>query len=399
MHSAAEPRATNRSAVLSTLLSGRTLERGQIVEGTGLSRATVFRIVDDLRSRGHARDVATQPAGGRGRPSTLVRFDGSAHLVGCVDLGGTNCRFAVADALGNLLVRARHPTPLALDGERLAGWIAERVHELADAVPGEHGPLGAVTVGVPGVVSGDRSRVVGSHNLPQLRGTAFVDALRERVAVPATLDNDSKLALVGELQYGALAEKETAVLLTLGTGLGSAAAMNGQVLSGRDGLLGEFGRLLIPGTGTRLRDLVSGAGLVAHARAAGHDVTHARQVLEQPERFGDLRQRVGEALVHLVSIVALAYEPRTVIVTGGFAEGLADAALAEVQSAVLDVAGVRTRVRRTALGGQAGLLGALAVALGDLYASLGVLEEHISEIEVDRARVVKSLEEAAVHHG
>ncbi|MGW0484475.1 ROK family protein [Nonomuraea sp. NPDC003214] len=399
MHSATEPRATNRSAVLSTLLSGRSLERGQIVEGTGLSRATVFRIVDDLRSRGFARDAAVQPASGRGRPSTLVRFDGSVHLVGCIDLGGTNCRFAVADALGNTLVRAKHPTPLAFDGERLAGWMAERIHELAGAVSGQHGPLGAVAVGLPGVVSGDRSRVVGSHNLPQLHGTVFVDALRERIAVPTTLDNDSKLALVGELQYGALAEKETAVLLTLGTGLGSAAAMNGQVLSGKDGLLGEFGRLLIPGTKTRLRDLVSGAGLVAHARAAGYDVTHARQILEEPERFGDLRQRIRDALVHLVSIVALAYEPRTVIVTGGFGDGLAESALDEVQGEVLDLVGVSTRVRRTMLGGQAGLLGALAIALGDLYASLGVLEEHINQIEVDRARAVKALEEAPVHPG
>ncbi|MGN7704419.1 ROK family transcriptional regulator [Cellulosimicrobium sp. ES-005] len=397
MHPATEPRATNRSAILSVLLSGQTLERSQIVEATGLSRATVFRVVDDLRSRGLVRDAATLPSSSPGRPSTPVVFDGSVQTVCGVDLGGTNCRFAVSDTLGRTLVRSKHPTPRQLDGPAMGTWMAERVHELVALTAEDHGALGAVAIGVPGAVSGDKTAVVGSHNLPQILGTTFIDTFRDGVGVPTTLDNDSNLALVGELQYGGLAENETAALLTLGTGLGSAVALRGRVLYGRTGVLGEFGRLQVPGTETRLRDLVSGAGLVAFAQERGHDITSAREVLDEPERFPDLVPLIRSALVHLVSLVGLSYEPRTVIVTGGFADGLEDETLDAVQAQVLDLVGVSTVLRRTELGDFAGLLGALAVALGDLYASLGVLEEHISRIDVDRARAVKALEDVPVH--
>lgn len=396
MHSSAEPRATNRSAVLSALLSGQPRQRNQIVEHTGLSRATVFRIVDDLRSRGLVRDAAIAPPVGPGRPSTPVEFDGGVQTVCGIDLGGTNCRFVVTDALGVTLVRARYATPHELDGEQMGRWMAGRVHELVAACEGTRGPLGAVGVGVPGAVAGDRSQMVGAYNLPQILGSDFIDAFRAGTGVPTILDNDSNLALVGELQYGSLAEDETAALLTLGTGLGSAVALRGRVLYGPAGLLGEFGRLRLPGGTTRLRDLVSGAGLVEFARARGHGVEHAQEIFEHPDRFGDLHAQVRDALVHLVSIVALAYEPRTVVMTGGFAEGLDDRLLEQVQRTVLDTVGIDTQVRRTALGDSAGLLGALAVALGELYASYGVLEEHIAGIEIDRLRVVKAHDDVPV---
>ncbi|MDA5147529.1 ROK family transcriptional regulator [Streptomyces sp. AD681] len=401
MHPASEPRVVNRSLVLSDLLSGHPRERSQIVESTGLSRATVFRVVDELRARGLVRTsaAAAGPATGPGRPSRPVEFNGRVHAVCAVDLGGTNCRFAVADALGVTLARSRHPTPHHLDGVGMGRWMAERVHELAALAAGEAGPLGAVAVGVPGPVSGDHSRVVGAHNLPQIVGTEFVDTFREETGVPTTVDNDSNLALVGELQYGSLAESETAALLTLGTGLGSAVALGGRVLYGPAGVLGEYGRLLLPGSEVRLRDLVSGAGLLAHARAGGHEVSSAQEILENPERYGALHAQVVGALVHLVSIVGLSYEPRTVVVTGGFSAGLRDDLLATVQQEVADVVGVQTRLCRTALGDSAGLLGALAVALSDLYASFGALEEHIATVEVDRPRVVKSHNDSRVRTG
>lgn len=396
MHPASEPRAVNRSAILSVLLSGNVLQRNEIVEASGLSRATVFRVIDDLRARGYVIDVEAAPSGSPGRPSTPVAFNGAVHTVCGIDLGGTNCRLAIADALGSTLARSKFPTPHDLDGESMGRWMAAKVRELADSIPPAHGAVGAVAIGVPGAVSSDRSAVVGSHNLPQILGTSFIDSFRDEIGVPVTLDNDSNLALVGELQYGGLAENETAALLTLGTGLGSAVALDGSVLYGRTGILGEFGRLQVPGTNTRLRDLVSGAGLISYAREHGYEISSASEVLAEPARFPELLSLIHAALVHLVSLVGLAYEPRTVIVTGGFADGLGLDVFERVQNDVLSLVGVSTLLRRTQLGDYAGLLGSVAVALGDLYASFGVLEEHIAGIDVARERAVDALESVSV---
>lgn len=393
MHPAPEPRARNRSTVLCDLLSGVPRERTQIVERTGLSRATVSRVIDDLRSRGLARDAAAAPATGRGRPSTPVEFDARVSTVCAIDLGGTNCRFVIADALGSALARVRCPTPHHLGGVELGRWMAQQVRLLVGAGIGERGPLGSIAMGVPGPVSGDRSRVVGAHNLPQILGTEFVEAFRDDVGIPTIVDNDSNLALIGELQYGSLGESETAVLLTLGTGLGSAVALEGRVLYGPTGVQGEYGRLRLPGSQARLRDLLSGAGLLTYARASGYDVASADEVLGNPKAYADLHRQIREALTHLVSIVGLSYEPHTVVIAGGLSEGLSDGLLAEVRRTVFDVVGVETSVHRAALGDSAGLFGALAMALGDLYSSLGVLEEHIAAIQVDRWRAVRALDD------
>jgi len=399
MHPVTEPRAINRSAVLSVLLSGQPFERNQIVETTGLSRATVFRIVDDLRTRGYVTDEGSVLSNSPGRPSTPVVFNGALQTVCGIDLGGTNCRLALADALGRMLVRAKYPTPHELSGPEFGRWMARKVRELEASLPEGQGPLGAVSIGVPGAVAASKDSVLGAHNVPNILGSAFIDAFREDIGVPATLDNDSNMALVGELQFGSLDNNETAALLTLGTGLGSAVALNGRVLYGRTGVLGEFGRLQIPGATVRLRDLVSGAGLVAYARSLGHGVGSASEILADSQRFSAVLDMMRSALVHLVSLVGLSYEPRSIVVMGGFADGLDDELFEWVQNEVLSLVGVSVVLSRTQLGDYSGLLGSIAMALGDLYASLGVLEEHIGSIRANREHTLSHLDHVPVFAG
>jgi predicted NBD/HSP70 family sugar kinase len=94
-------------------------------------------------------------------------------------------------------------------------------------------------------------------------GTAFIEQVTRLLEVTTIIANDSNLALVGELQYILLPDAEPTVLLSMGTGPGCAIWLNGRILVGEAGLLGEFGRLRLPGGMHRLRDLLSGADLVA----------------------------------------------------------------------------------------------------------------------------------------
>lgn len=384
---AADPtRTANRSAVLSVVLSSGLLDRNQITAGAGLSRATVFRIVDELRAAGLVEETELEPPSGPGRPPVGIRAIAGARRVCGVDLGGSQCRLVIADLLGHPVARSHHQTPRDLDGAGLAHWIADRVGELGHGA-GRAETLGAVAIGLPGALSGDSSRVVASQNLPPIRGTEFIAALQGAFAAPVSLENDSNLALLGELRYGSLGSTDTVSLLAIGTGLGSAAAIDGNILRAQDGRLGEFGRLNLPGSKTRIRDLVSGAGLVAYAQESGIDIADAGEVLAAPDRFGSLYRQIVEALVHLVAIVSLAYEPHSILVTGGFSHGLDDALLLRVSRDVSELVGTTVDLRRTSLGDHAGLYGALALALRGLYRSLGVLDDHLAQIEVDRGLV------------
>ncbi|MFJ9034103.1 ROK family protein [Streptomyces sp. NPDC102274] len=394
------PRASNRSAVLSALLSGVEMDRQQLIADTGLSRATVFRIVDELMADGLVREGRRLLREGPGRQSVSVGFNGRSALVCGIDLGGTNCRIVVADALGRAVIRSRDRTPRAAGADSLAGWVAGRVTDLV-ARHGGGAPLHTVTIGLPGVVTGDGRSVAASHNLGQITGTAFIETVSRLIGVPTVVGNDSNLALLGELQYGFLPERETAVLLAMGTGLGSAVSFDGHVRAGRSGLLGEFGRLPLPGRGERLRDLLSGAGLVAYARSRGVDVPRAQALFSDPATYAGLLEEVHEALAHLVTVVSLAYEPATVVLTGGFSESFDAGRLEAISDQVAGSVGVRSVVRKSDLGDSAGLLGAMASSLGRLYDSLGISAEHMASIDVDRELVTGRLAEspATSHNG
>lgn len=385
---APQSRSTSRSAVLAVLLSGRQLERNQIVERTGLSRATVFRAVDDLRAQGTVRDVTLAAPAGRGRPPIGVQLVTESQRVCGVDLGGTNCRIVIADLLGRATRVARHHTPRELQAPSLARWIGEQIGELVD---GED--LMAIAVGLPGALSGDASRVFGSQNLPQIVGTTFISTLEAEATVPVVVENDSNLALTGELRYGALARDATVSLLAIGTGLGSAAAIGGSVLRADDGRLGEFGRLNMPGSKRKLRDLVSGAGLIRYAEECGVDIADPRELFTAPDRYPGLYRQLVDALVHLVAIVALAYEPRSILLTGGVSQGFDRTLIDKVAADVSEIVGVPIDLVRSSLGDRSGLYGAMAAALTRAYTDLGVSTVDLSRVEVDRVAAARCLAE------
>ncbi len=388
-------RTANRGAIIAAVLSGAGIDRRQLVEQTGLSWATVARIVDDLIADGLVLEQHKIVRDGPGRQAAALGFNPRAGLVAGIDLGGTYCRTVIADGLGTALIRCRDETPKDLQAAELARWIAVRVLGLVEQY-GDGVRLTSVAIGLPGVVASTKDRVVGAFNLPQILGTTFVETVGAELGVPTVIDNDSNLALLGELHYGELPRDETVVLLSLGTGLGSAVAFNRQVLAGPEGLLGEFGRLRLPGRQERLRDLLSGAGLLSVARAAGHQLGKADEVFADPDRFGDLVGDVREALLHLVSIVALAYEPSTVVFTGGFSGAFGDDVLHEVSDETYETVGVHSDLRRSVLGDSGGLLGAMAAALSGYYTAIGVARHQVASITTPDTGVVALLENSPV---
>jgi predicted NBD/HSP70 family sugar kinase len=387
--SGAAVRRSNRSAVLEQLLTGREADRQEIVAATGLSQATVFRVVGELLESRILVEGPTIARAGRGRNASSVRLNRSIALACGIDLGGTNCRLVLSDALGRTLARRRYPTLHDVDGTAFGAWLADCVNELVqDAADGA--PLGAVTVGLAAAIAGDKSRVVGAQNLPQIRTPDFLTRLRAGIDAPVYIDNDSNLALLGELSYGTVDAAQTTVLLVLGTGLSGAVSMGGEVLSGAQGLLGEFGRLPLPGREQRVRDLLSGAGMAAHARSLGYEVAGTAEIFARPELFGALVSQAHEAFEHLIGIVALAYEPASILIAGGFSESFGPADFQRVRTRLHDRVGVASTIERSQLGGDAGLLGAMAHALGRMQLGLGASGIPLALPGADRVEILDS---------
>ncbi len=157
-----------------------------------------------------------------------------------IDLGGSHISCAVVDGNG---VRAERT--FATDARSLARELPALEHAL-EACLAESGVAGGtlrgIGVGYPGVVDRAGREILSPlDKYPDLDGAALRAWAGERYGAPVRLENDVRLALLGEVRAGAAQDSEDVVLVTLGTGIGGAAMLGGRLLESKAGQAGALG--------------------------------------------------------------------------------------------------------------------------------------------------------------
>ena len=138
-----------------------------------------------------------------------------------IDLGGTNLRSAVyAGDLLAMEMASREPAPASLDA------FVARIRALSDAAGG----IEALGIAIPGLAEGTICRWV--PNLSYLDGVDL-EALFPGLTI--ALGNDAQIALLAEAAEGAARGVSDAILLAIGTGIGSAVLANGRIVAGAHG--------------------------------------------------------------------------------------------------------------------------------------------------------------------
>lgn len=354
-------RRVNRSSVLSTLFRSAPTTRNALAAATGLSAATVTRAIDALRAEGYVHETTSVESDGPGRPATLVDIVADREYVAGVDLGASNTRVIVADLVGKPLVIDQVPTAHKLPAEELGQWLAQLVlSRSGDLVP----KLREVYVGLPGAVSPATRTVSNAPNLPQSEDPAFLFALEAALSRPVGIDNDANFALLGELHYGAAASAQTAVMFTIGAGMGAGVAIDRRILAGRHGLVGEYGQLPVGPFGTRLEHLVTGPGVLRRAREAGQPLASPADLFADPATPAilSLREQYYQALLAALTAAVITCDPDIIILGGrlGIALGSSIGYLHGELEARL---GSAPQIGIASLGNLAGARGAVAAAL------------------------------------
>lgn len=387
-----DARRANRFAVLRAFAASGITSRQEIVDESGLSKATVSRLVRALLDDGVVVQGASinGPAGGRSTQS--LEFKGRSGLVCGIDIGGTTTRFVAVEQRARLVAEWRVASPRTKTAAQMADWVGDQVLDCC-ARAGAAGPPVTV-VGVPGVVESRTGRIRHAPNLPNIEGAEFAQSLRRRLPGIQQIENDSNLALAAELRGGAAVGAQSAVMITVGTGVGAAVALDGHLLTGAHGLVGEVGMLPVSLDGTTLEDVVSGAAICTAAVRLGLEDTSPAGVLTGvlPGRPAALRERVVAALFAGCVSFCVAYEPEIIVFGGGVSASL---------GAVLPA--LRTRLEATLapvpelavsqLGDLAGALGAVAVGLEAGYQLLapGVDGAYDPQVRRDLAVLVPQL--------
>lgn len=373
-----DSKSVNRCAVLVELLASSPTTRVAVTEATKLSGATVTRAVDALIEEGLAHELRLVPVSGRGRRAVLIEAVGEQQFSIGVDLGASNTRFVVMDLLGNVVVVHRVRTPTDLAPLALAAWLSElviaRLGHFRDRV-------GGIAVGLPGAVNPETGVVSNAPHLSQIENPEFVTALKESLGMPITFDNDANYALLGERHFGVAREAPNAVMFTLGAGLGAGVAIDGRLVRGTHGLVGEFGSLPVGPLGSRLEHLVTGPGIMLRASELGFDLGSPADLFQLPlhEPLLALRRQFEQALLVAITAAVVASDPEIVVLGGGIAPSL-HGSVAELEAAVKRNLRVSPRIAIAELGDLSGALGAGVQGLHTIYSAMGVPSGDLARI-------------------
>jgi glucokinase len=155
-----------------------------------------------------------------------------------IDMGGTMIKIGLV-AEGKIVAHTKVHAESGMS-------LAQRLQGVGDVVDGllhAHGlkPMG-VGLAFPGIVDAGNKRILSRYvKYPDAQNLDLAAWAGQRWGVPLAVENDARAALVGEWQYGAGQRCDNLVLVTLGTGFGSAVLLDGRLLRGRNHVAGNLG--------------------------------------------------------------------------------------------------------------------------------------------------------------
>lgn len=158
-----------------------------------------------------------------------------------VDIGGTNTKIGIVTREGELIEKVKYPTAELSEGEGFIKNFAQTLTETLKANP----DISKVGIGIPGLISKDRRSLKKLANIPALSGAHLLDELEAIIPnVQFALENDANAACLGEHYFSEHDLPNTFLMVTLGTGIGGAAVIDGKLFLGGNGNGVEVGHML-----------------------------------------------------------------------------------------------------------------------------------------------------------
>jgi glucokinase len=169
-----------------------------------------------------------------------------------VDLGGTRLRTAQLDTRLHILKREEI---LSLAHEGLDALIERIKHQIRLVLPSDFSQVMGIGVSVPGPLNPVTGVVVAPPNLPGWHNVPLQRILQEEFSCPIYLGNDATVACLAETLRGAAQGFRHVIFITVSTGVGGGAVVDGLLLNGKSGLATEFGHLVIIADGEHVSSI------------------------------------------------------------------------------------------------------------------------------------------------
>lgn len=315
-----------------------------------------------------------------GRPAELRNAEDENRLVVGVDIGGSNLRVALANLRGTVLGKWSASTKETSSPEMVIAQIGKGIDSLLKESSASPPSLAAIAAGAPGITDREAGVVVATSYLRGWKDVPFQSLLESAFHIPAAVENDVRMAALGEHWMGAARGIPNFVFLAIGTGIAAGIFANGTLIRGANCTAGEVGYMYVPGaseevaqrgTPGSLESTIGGEGIRQQWLGAGKTGAPSNP-LTATEIFdlaltGDplaklILDRSAQVLAYAVYNISVVVNASLFVLGGGV--GM-NAALREAAEAVLKRHSepAQPRLVISSLGQDAQLIGAIRLAL------------------------------------
>ena len=162
-----------------------------------------------------------------------------------IDLGGTFIKGGIVNENGEILVSDKTPTEVEKGDKGVAANIAKLANDLLARLGLTVKDVEGLGIGSPGMIDSAEGNVVYANNLGWENFRICDELSRLLGGITVKIGNDANVAALGEVKFGAARNYNSAVMITLGTGVGGGIVIDGKLVEGNKGAGAELGHIVI----------------------------------------------------------------------------------------------------------------------------------------------------------
>lgn len=295
-----------------------------------------------------------------------------------LDLGGTKLAVAAVTKCGNIIYRNKVQTK-KINQSSLIHQVVDEIRICLKTIKMSEYVVEGIGIGVAAIIDKDRKVIVSAPNLP-IENFNIVDYIKDEFGIPVYMDNDANVGALCEYYFGRHGKYENMVYLTISTGIGAGAILNGKLYRGSTNNALNVGHTTIEKNGHKCNcgnvgcaeTMGSGTAIAINYREKNID----KSVLLSAKEIFDLKDRndgvalevINECLEYIgivVSNLLITLDPDIIILDGGV--GLREDVMAYINKVIrkrcYKTIVDNCMIIQTDFSGMSGVLGSAALCL------------------------------------
>ncbi len=302
-----------------------------------------------------------------------------------IDLGGTNIAGGIVDETGRIILSDSVPTPHDCSSDEIMESIVKLAEELVNRSDVEKTDISGIGVGCPGTVDNENGIITYCVNIP-MRKVRAAEYIESRLGIRVNLENDANAAALGEYYVNGNGAKSY-IFITLGTGIGGGAVLDGKIYRGFNGVGIEAGHMTLVHNGEKCTcgkrgcwERYGSVTALINQTVSAMKANPSSRMSEIAEKYGEVNGRVAfeaagmgdkaaqavvdryiEYVADGITGIINIFEPELLVIGGGISkEGkrLLDPVREYVHKNEFNRYMSKTRIETASLANDAGIIGA-----------------------------------------